>query len=179
MKQTVGRWQCIGFIFTGVLGTLLHFLFDLTGGSIGAALVSAVNESIWEHTKLLFYPMLLFAFIEYRLWGKELPRFWCVKLRGILLGLILIPVLYYSYTGILGASADWFNIAIFFIVAGIVHWRETRLLQESGRACKSLIALGILGLIAVVFTMLTFFPPRIPLFQDPLTGTYGYYPSAK
>lgn len=175
MKQTVGRWQCFGFIFTGALGTFLHFLFDLTGGNIGAALFSAVNESIWEHTKLIFYPMLLFAFIEYRRWGKDLSHFWCVKLRGILLGLILIPVLYYSYTGILGTSADWFNIAIFFIVAGIVYWRETQLLlRESARTCKPLIALGILGLMAVVFTMLTFFPPQIPLFQDPLTGTYGY-----
>lgn len=175
MKQSIGTWQSIGFIFTGILGTFLHFLFDLTGGSIGAALVSAVNESIWEHTKLLFYPMALFAFLEYSRWGKDIPHFWCVKLRGILLGLILIPVLYYSYTGIFGIHVDWFNIAIFFIAAGIVYWRETQLLrQEAPRAYQPMIALGILGLIAVVFTMLTFFPPRIPLFQDPRTGTFGF-----
>ena len=175
MKQSIGTWQSIGFIFTGILGTFLHFLFNLTGGSIGAALVSAVNESIWEHTKLLFYPMALFAFLEYSRWGKDIPHFWCVKLRGILLGLILIPVLYYSYTGIFGINVDWFNIAIFFIAAGIVYWRETQMLrQDAPRACQPMIALGILGLIAVVFTMLTFFPPRIPLFQDPLTGTFGF-----
>ena len=175
MRQTKGRWQCIGFIFTGVLGTFFHFLFDLTGGSIGAALISAVNESIWEHMKLLFYPMVLFAFIEYGRWGKDLPHFWCIKLRGILLGLILIPVLYYSYTGILGVSADWFNIAIFFITAGVVYrWETQQLLSDAKKPCKSLVALGMLGLMAVAFTMLTFFPPRIPLFQDPVTGTYGF-----
>ncbi len=175
MKQTIGRWQCIGFIFTSVLGTFLHFLFDLTGGSIGASIISAVNESIWEHTKLLFYPMILFAFIEYTRWGKDFPNFWCVKLRGILLGLILIPVLYYSYTGILGVNVDWFNIAIFFITAGLIYrWETQLLLRTSDKACNKLIALGILGLIAVVFTMLTFFPPRLPIFQDPLTGTYGF-----
>ncbi len=175
MKQTVGRWQSIGFIFTGVLGTFLHFLFDLTGGSIASALVSAVNESIWEHMKLLFYPMVLFAFIEYSRWGREVPHFWCVKLRGILLGLILIPVLYYSYTGILGVSADWFNIAIFFIAAGVVYWRETQLLlQEPSKPCRQMLALGVIGLLAVAFTMLTFFPPKIPLFRDPLTGSYGF-----
>ena len=175
MEKNIGRWQSIGFIFTGIFGTFLHFLFDLTDGNLGAALISAVNESIWEHLKLLFYPMVIFAFIEHRRWGKDIHHFWCVKLRGIMLGLILIPVLYYSYTGILGTGADWFNIAIFFLVAGVVYWRETKLLQQVGSGkCKPLIALGIIGLIAVVFTMLTFFPPGIPLFQDPLDGTYGY-----
>ena len=127
MKRSVPMWQMVGLIFTSVLGTFLHFLFDLTGGSIVAALVSAVNESIWEHMKLLFYPMLLFAVLEYFAWGQELPQFWWIKLFGIGLGLLLVPVFYYSYTGILGVQADWFNIAIFFLTAGAVYWMETAL----------------------------------------------------
>ena len=71
--------------------------------------------------KLLFYPMVLFALVEYGFWGKETPGFWKVKLPGILVGLTLIPVIYYSYTGILGVSADWFNIAIFFLAAGAAY----------------------------------------------------------
>ena len=61
----------VGFVFTGVLGTLLHFVFDWTDSSAIAAVFSAVNESIWEHIKLLIYPMLLFAFWEYKVWGRE------------------------------------------------------------------------------------------------------------
>ena len=53
MKKSVPYWRVGGFIFTAVVGTLLHFLFDWTGGSVAAALFSAVNESIWEHLKLL------------------------------------------------------------------------------------------------------------------------------
>ena len=64
MKKSISYRQMMGFLFTSVLGTFLHFLFDLTGGSLPAALVSAVNESIWEHMKLLFYPMVLFALVE-------------------------------------------------------------------------------------------------------------------
>ena len=115
MKRSIPLWQMVGFIFTGVLGTALHFLFDWTGGSWAAALFSAVNESIWEHKKLLFYPLVLFAAIEYEVWGKERSDFWCVKLLGILLGLVLIPMVYYTYTGILGKSFDWLNITIFFL----------------------------------------------------------------
>ena len=101
MKKSISYRQMMGFLFTSVLGTFLHFLFDLAGGSLPAALVSAVNESIWEHMKLLFYPMVIFAAVEFR-FAKPLPdSFWWIKLTGILAGLGLIPVLYYCYTGLL------------------------------------------------------------------------------
>lgn len=66
MKKAIANWQIAGFIFTVILGTFLHFLFNLTKGSVIAALFSAVNESIWEHMKLLYYPMVVFALVEYR-----------------------------------------------------------------------------------------------------------------
>ena len=175
MKKSISYRQMMGFLFTSVLGTFLHFLFDLTGGSLPAALVSAVNESIWEHMKLLFYPMVLFALVEYRTWEKEKTGFWCVKLKGILLGLVLIPVLYYTYTGILGVSADWFNISIFFLAAGIAYRWETGALQrESVCRIPTRMAVTALILLALIFTVLTFLPPEIPFFRDPVTGSYGF-----
>lgn len=159
-----------GFLFTSVLGTLLHFLFDFTGGNIFAGVFSPVNESIWEHMKLLYFPMLLFALGEYSRTGRKDPRFWCTTLAGISLGLALIPGLYYLYTGILGVSADWFNVVIFFLAAGAAY-----LLQARGTSCRlsSRSALILIGLIGVIFLIFTFFPPRIPLFADPITGGYG------
>ena len=175
MKHSIPVWQVAGLIFTAVLGTFLHFLFDLTGGNLLAALFSAVNESIWEHMKLLFYPMVLFALPEYICWGRGVPGFWCVKLRGLLAGLTLIPVVYYTYTGILGVSADWFNIAIFFIAAGVSYWLETKLFQkDEGCAVPEKAAVSVILLLAAAFTVLTFLPPHIPFFQDPVTGTYGW-----
>lgn len=174
MKKSVCHWQMGGFIFTGIFGTFLHFLFDLTGGSAAAGLFSAVNESIWEHMKLLFYPMVVFAIIEYLAWGREDRRFWTVKLVGIFTGLLLIPVLYYTYTGALGVSADWFNITIFFLTAGAVYRLETRLFEaENLPKLPPWVAVGLICLVAAVFTLLTFFPPHIPLFRDPQTGSYG------
>ena len=165
-----------GFVFTGILGTLLHFLFDWTTGSLPAALVSAVNESIWEHMKLLFYPMVLFAWVEYKAWGREVASFWCIKLLGILTGLAVIPVLYYTYTGILGRSADWFNITIFFLAAMGVYRLETRFFTK-GAFCRlpARTAIFLVFVLALLFTAATFLPPRIPLFQDPVTGTYGFF----
>lgn len=175
MKKSIPYWQVVGFVFTAVLGTLLHFLFDLTNQSVVAALFSAVNESIWEHMKLLFYPMFFFALLEYHFWGKKHQKFWCIKLVGVLFALVLVPASYYTYTGILGVSADWFNVTIFFIAAGAAFWLETKLFQkEHSCPLPSGVAFVLLCLIAVVFTVLTFAPPHIPFFRDPITGTYGF-----
>lgn len=176
MKKSIVYWQMAGFVFTAVAGTLLHFLFDWTGGNLIVALFSAVNESIWEHLKLLFYPMVAFGLLEYYFWGKDCESFWCIKLIGILVGLVLIPAVYYTYTGILGVKADWFNIAIFFLAAGVVFWIETKLFQN-GFECpvNSRVSFAVLCLIAIVFTVLTFFPPHIPFFEDSITGSYGFW----
>lgn len=175
MKKEIAYWQMGGFIFTAIVGTLLHFFFDWTGGSAFFALFSAVNESIWEHLKLLFYPMVAVAVIQYFVWGKGTKSFWCIKLIGILVGLTLVPVTYYTYTGILGVRADWFNITIFFLAAAFVYWLEAKLLQRQF-SCEggSKAAVGLVVLMAILFTVFTFAPPHIPFFQDPVTGTYGF-----
>ena len=175
MKKSIPFWQMGGFVFTAVVGTLLHFLFNWTGGNGIAALFSAVNESIWEHLKLLFYPMVVVALIEYFFWGKDTESFWCIKLIGILIGLLLIPVAYYTYTGILGVNADWFNITIFFLTTAALFWAETKLFQR-GFSCPMdpKLAIVLICLIGVAFTVFTFLPPHIPFFEDPQTGTYGF-----
>lgn len=175
MKKSVPSWQIAGFLFAAIGGTLLHFLFDWSGGSGIVGLFSAVNESIWEHMKLLYYPQLIFAFVEYSRWGKDTKCFWQIKLLGVIVGMVLIPVLYYTYTGALGVSADWFNIAIFFITAGVSFWLETKLFEKEYTCLiPSETAFTLLCMIGIVFTAMTFAPLRIPLFEDPLTGTYGF-----
>lgn len=53
-----------------ILGSLNHFLYDWTGGSSFAALFCPINESPWEHLKLLFFPFLFVT-----LWTAALCRF--------------------------------------------------------------------------------------------------------
>ena len=175
MHRTIVKWQIIGFVFVCVLGTFLHFLFDLTGQTILVAPFSAVNESIWEHLKLLYFPMVIFALWEYFRWGKLVTSFWYVKLLGILSGLLLVPVLYYTYTGIGGVNADWLNITIFFLIAATVYWGETKLFgRAQHRQLPNWAAIGLLAIVGISFVVLTFLPPHIPFFRDPSTGSYGF-----
>lgn len=171
MKKTLKSWQIYGFLFTCVAGTLLHFLYDWTNQSVAAALFSAVNESTWEHMKLLFFSMFVFALIENRVIGKKYKNFMCAKLIGILTGLALIPVIFYTYTGIFGVSSDWFNILTFFISAAAAYFSETLILKRNLLHCKSQSgAIAALCLIAVVFFVFTFVRPEIPLFEDPVAA---------
>lgn len=174
MRKSSRLWQLAGFIFTSIFGTLLHFAYDWSGGSLFFALFSAVNESIFEHMKLLFFPMFVFSFIQNHFLKEKPKNLWCAKLKGTLVGITLIPLLYYTYTGIFGTSADWFNITIFFIAAASAYITEAKntthpkpcIISETA----SFIILCVIGL---SFVLLTFFPPHIPLFQDPQSLTFG------
>ncbi len=173
MKRSISLWQLVGFSATALGGTLLHFLYDWTNQSILMAPFSGVNESTWEHMKLLFFPLFIFALIESRFF-KEYENFWCVKLAGITTGLVLIPVLFYTYNGVFGKSPDWVNILIFFISAAAVYLLETRLFKNDSLRCRSpKLAFGVICLIGLAFVVFTFVTPQIPIFEDPLTGTYG------
>lgn len=168
-------WQAAGFAFATLAGTILHFLYDWTGGSILAAPFSGVNESTWEHMKLLYFPLLLFALVQRRFF-RDRKNFWCVKLLGTVLGLVLIPVLFYTLSGVFGKTPDWANITIFYVTAAAVYFAEYRLFA-AGRpmVCRPKLAFAALCLIGVLFVIFTFATPHIPLFQDPITGGYGYF----
>ena len=116
--------------------------------------------------KLLFWPMFFYAIVQ-GFFFKNRDDFWCVKLRGILLGIITIPVIYYTYNGAIRKSPDWLNISIFFVSVALVYLYENKLFKKETLYCKSqTIAFLILCIIALFFIIFTFTPPEIGIFQD-------------
>ena len=173
MDDKIPHWQFSGFGFTALLGTTLHFLYDLCGKPIYLAPFSAVNESTWEHMKILFFPLIIFAIIESKIF-KERVSFWTTKLKGTIIGIVLIPILFYTYNGAFGKSPDWINISIFFIAAAVTFIYETNLLKRNSNSTISTkTTIIILCIIAATFILLTFIPPQLPLFQDPISGSFG------
>ena len=168
MRKKLFWWQISGFIFTCILGVLLHFAYEWSNNNTIVASFSAINESTWEHLKLLYFPLLLFSLIEYFFLKTLYPNFWWAKFMGILAGLITIPVLYYTYTGIFGQSADWFNIAIFFIAVAIAFIVDTWILKKKYLHSQiPAIAIILIILIGAAFVFLTYSPIDIPLFKSP------------
>ncbi len=165
----------VGFIVVSLLGTLLHFLYDWTESPV-ASLISGVNESTWEHMKLLFFPLLLVALVQSAYDAREYANYWCIKLKSTLMGLLLIPTVFYTLRGIFGTTPDFVNIAIFFVAAAAVFWYEFCAFEKGTKPCAwSKWAVVFLCVIAAAFWFFTFNPPAIPLFQDPLDGHYGLH----
>ncbi len=173
MHKNLSLWQFAGFSLTSLGGTVLHFLYDWTGESVLIAPFSGVNESTWEHMKLLFFPLFVFALIQSRFF-KEYKSFWCVKAIGITVGLLAIPALFYTYNGAFGKSPDWFNITIFFIATALAFFVEWQLFKKKALRCRSPhMAFFVLCFIGALFVIFTFATPKLPLFEDPLSHTYG------
>ena len=78
-----------GLVFTlAVLGgAALHFLYDVWPNPLTAVL-APVNESVWEHLKLLYWPFLAAAFVLAR-GADDAGGRWC----GLLVGLLAAPLL--------------------------------------------------------------------------------------
>lgn len=173
MKRSVWLWELSGFAIATLGGTLLHFLYDWSGEAKWIAPFSGVNESTWEHMKLLFWPMLIYTIVQ-SFFFRDYEGFPCVKLRGIFIGLGLIPILFYTYNGVIGKSPDWINIAIFFISAAVAYIYESYALNRNDTTCLyPNISLVILCVISLLFVIFTFNTPKIEIFRDPLTNSYG------
>ena len=173
MKPILWKWCLAGFVFTCAAGIMLHYLYDLTNGNRIAAIFSGVNESTWEHMKLMFFPLFIFALIQ-SVYFKEHANFRCVKLAGTLAGIFLIPTLFYTINGVFGKTPDWVNIGIFFVCAACAFALEWILFKRNAfYSCSPRFAVVLLLMIGVSFAVFTFLPPRIPLFEDPITNGYG------
>ena len=175
MRKQLFFWELAGFLVTGALGSLLHFVYQWSGENQVAAAFSAVNESTWEHMKLLFIPLFLFSVVQVCVMGRNYPNFLAVRAVSILTGLVLIPVLFYTYTGVLGRSVDWVNIAIFFLAALGAFLLDFRLLRRSRLSApwQQILGLIVLWALAFCFVWCTFHPVELALWRDPVTGGYG------
>ncbi len=160
--------------FCIITGVLLHFAFDWSNGSALVALFAPVNESIWEHEKLLFFPFTIGAYVLARKHHVPMWAFSCML--SLLVGLTFIPCVYYTYTGALGMQADWFNIVIFIAAVFITTMIYAQIIKTS-RPLAFPPALGelVLFLLLLLFTIFTFMPPKLPLFRDPANGSFGFW----
>lgn len=171
-KRKIRRYQIFSTLFVFVLGTLLHFTYDWSEQNQIIGAFSAVNESTWEHLKLIFFPMLITIIIGFFYLGKIIPNFICSKTIGLLVSLTFTVIFFYTYTGILGTNIAFIDIASFFI-AVILGEFISYLLMVNKFKCNNKIAIIILNVLLILFIIFTYKTPEIGLFKDPISGEYG------
>lgn len=171
-KTKIKRFQLFSAITVFVLGTLLHFTYDLSNQNKFVALFSAINESAWEHLKLIFFPMLITTIIGYFVIGKDIQNYLCAKTKGIIVAITFTVIFFYTYTGILGKNISFIDISSFFI-AVILGEFISYLFMVNKYKCNNRAAIILLAILFIFFIIFTFNTPQIGLFKDPITNQYG------
>lgn len=167
------KWELMGLFFTIGAGNLLHFVYEWSGEHPVVAIFSGINESVWEHMKLLAVPWLVWTAVELPALRSGISLF--ARAAGLLAGLAAIPALYYTYTGALDINSSLVNIVIFQLAVlagfGASHLLYGR--RQFGAAGWQILGVAVLLAAAILFGWWTFVPPQLPLFIDPVTGTAG------
>jgi len=167
-------YELIGMMFIILLGSALHFTFEISGKSPLVGVFSAVNECVWEHLKLAFWPALLYMFIEYAPLKKSANNFLFAKTAGACSMIVLIPIVFYSYTAVAGESIFVIDISTFVVAVVIGQLLSFKLLSYKKLSENyNRISIILLVLLVLAFALFTFYPPQLPIFRDPNTGKYG------
>ncbi len=165
--QGVKNFACFGILFTFILGCLLHFTYKLSGNHLLIGLFTPVNESVWEHLKLLFYAWLFYGLICYQLLKPHIHNYWYGLSLAILCGNLFILILFYTYSGIMGRPILFIDILTYLascLIAAYVFYKQLCI----PKASKCYNILGMIFLIGMIllFAYFTYSPLSIPLFVD-------------
>ena len=158
------RAYIISAVLAAAAGTALHFLYTISPNLI-SALLAPVNESVWEHLKLLFWPVLGAAVVL----SARAPcriRLWC----GFLTALLAMPVfllgMYYLLRR-LGLSGLALDILLYYVTIFGGFWLAWHL-QRAGRLQRHC---GILLMLVILYgaglILFTFAAPPLKLFTPP------------
>ncbi|CAB4551152.1 unannotated protein [freshwater metagenome] len=168
----VSLWMIVPL---GLLGSVLHFLFDWTKHNRFVALFSAVNESYWEHIKIAIWPVLVLQVVLFSLGGYQVSSF----VPAATIALYSIPVsmvgLVFLYKSVTKHNILWLDISIFFVCIAIAQSIFVLILGQLSPTTGTVVmsSLFLLGLV-VAFLLFTFRPPNEPdVFVDPINKLYG------
>lgn len=161
------RYTVIGIIFVLITGSLAHFLYDWTGNNDIVGLFTPINESIWEHMKLLFFPMFIYSLIMIFKFKENYPCIPSALCFGILTGTLLIPIFFYAYTSILGKDIFILDIGTFILSIIIAFWLSYKLTLSCRVEPYTLLLCYFVCALFLCFLLFTYYPPEARIFEDP------------
>lgn len=174
----------IACIATILLGVILHFAYDFLSKSFIIGLFTPVNESIWEHLKLVLIPLTSFAIVYTLIYRKKEDikyNFWYYLTKSIILGMTIIVIVHYGYKFIFKDVPGFINILIYIIAMIIAFYKiYMNMLSQSKNIDKSIVNRNRIGIITLIFLYMLFivftiYPPQLELFRDPINNTFGIF----
>ena len=171
-KKSILKLEIFNTLFILIAGVLLHFTYEWSGNNQLIGVFSAINESTWEHLKILFFPMFITTIIGFIYSKNIVSNYLCVKTKALFISLAFIVIFFYTYTGVIGTNISFLDIGS-FVVAILIEAIYTVKNVSNQKQCNNLLSLGIWIVLGILFITFTFYPPHIGLFKDPINDTYG------
>ncbi len=162
------------FLISVILGTLLHFAFEFSGGNTVVGAFAPINESIWEHLKLILIPSVIVGFFERFIIGRNYPGYFGAKAFATLIGMLFVLTGYYTYSGIVGTN--YFVADILLFIGGVALtslFTYIFLTKFNFGERESIIGILIIAFLLIIFMYFTFNTPMLELFRDPLSEDFG------
>ncbi len=174
MKRSVRKTEYIGIAVISIVGSFLHFLFELSGSLAPVGAIAAVNESVWEHFKIGFWAAVFYLIFEFFFLRTNFRNFFFAKAMGIYSIPIVIAIVFYSYTTVIGHEILVVDILTFIVAIGIsqlISYNISKILTLP--KWLNWFGLALIIILAAAFVVFTYYPPHFPVFQDSVTGKYG------
>ncbi|MBE6049738.1 MAG: hypothetical protein E7214_03515 [Clostridium sp.] len=177
-KKTINNYILLGIPFIFILSALFHFMFEATGKPTISAVFFPVNESIFEHLKLVLYPSILYFLVSFFLLKKDykisFKRWFIALCSSVILSILTVLFGYYVFKYAFNIDSLIWHISILLIGTILGQLLAVHVYNKSHNTSKQfVIALLVLILLIIIFTWVTFNPPKLPLFLDYTKNIYG------
>jgi len=160
-------FELLGILFIIAAGSLLHFAYAWSGNAWWMGIFAAVNESVWEHLKLAYWPALIWSVFGWVVIGHSTPNFWIARAAALISMPLVIALGFYAYTALLGHHALVFDLVLFGL-AIVIGQMAAVAIYRSQPLARRMAGLALLVVLTetVSFVGLTFFPLELPIFVD-------------
>lgn len=171
MNNRIVWAEIIGLVGTIVFSFVFHNMYEWIK-TLGW--LFPVNESLWEHIKIIFMPYLIFAVVElFIIKPQDKLNYFAIKSLSLIIMPIVMIILFYTYSGIIGRNYMFIDIliGIITIIIGFIISAKLLLIEyKFQRKLPLIITASVILLLLIIFT---YIPPRINLFFDHLEHKYG------
>lgn len=171
-------WIVIGIPILFIVGSLFHFAYEWSGELWIVGIFAPVNESIWEHLKMAYWPTLIWWIIGYYRICKRHKiseaQWFFPCMVSVYVSPLVITAFYYTYTGAFGIESVILDIFSLLLGIAIGQLLALHIYNYANLRHTALyLSIALIFILALAFTVFTFSPPHLPLFLDQSTGTYG------
>ncbi len=163
----------VAYLLSLCIGIFLYFIYELSHYNRVVGLITPINESPWEQMKLLFFPYLPFTIILHFFSKRNSKKILFASAISIVIGIILSISSYYTIHGAFGIKTSIIDIFIYVTCLAVSYILCYHFIKNNTFPQNNIIGFTIFVVLFLLFILFTFLPPRVPLFQDSTTKSFG------